>query len=434
MDINSFVIGYKKGKASAPTGGGGSVENANTVTFMSEDGATVLYQLPVLDGNTCADVVAQGIIATPTKNSTAQYDYTYSGWSLTRGGAANQNALFNVTEDRTVYVAYARAVRYYTITFYDGDTVLKTESLAYGTLPSFTPEEKEGYIFQRWEPEIETVKGDATYYAQYVEGITTHNSSWAKISEISEAGLAQNYFAVGDTKEVAIQGKVGVTSIDTTLLVYIIGFDHNSEIEGNGIHFGTFKTTDGKDIALVDHKHGSITGIENYTKYFNMRHNRNSKNASGWRCAMRGDILGSSATDPVNAPTADTLLAALPADLRAVMKPMTKYTDCTGGGTDVEENVVETIDYLPLLAEFEVFGERKYANQYEQNKQKQYEYFAAGGKKTKMRHSSVTSKAYWWTRSPYYGDDKKYCKVNYDGYAGTEESCVPLGVAPIFKV
>ena len=57
-------------------------------------------------------------------------------------------------------------------------------------------------------------------------------------------------------------------------------------------------------------------------------------------------------------------MAALPADLRAVMKPITKYTDNIGGGTNDAGNVTASVDYLPLLAEKEIFGSRTYREQF----------------------------------------------------------------------
>lgn len=452
MDINSFVIGYKKGKAS---GGGGSVENANTVTFMSEDGSTVLYQLQVLDGNTCADVVAQGIIEAPTKDSAVQYDYTFSGWSLTSGGAADSNALVNVTEDRTVYAAFAGAVRYYTITFYDGDTVLKSESLAYGAMPqSFTPE-KEEHIFQYWEPEIEAVTGDAAYYAKFIEQIILENASWAKISELSENGLSENYFAVGDRKKIAVKGKVGTVDFDAIYYVYILGFDHNSELEGTGIHFGTFKdaATGGNDISLYG---GSTSNSSSGIKYFNMSH-WGKYNYGGWAgCDLRYDVLGSTDKAPsgygkaaetgrvgydpsvtcATNPVPNTLMAALPEDLRAVLKPMTKYTDNTGGSNETAEMVTATIDYLPLLAEFEIYGSRLKANQYEPNKQAQYAYYAAGASRVKISsNSGITGSSFLWLTRSVWGTSKDdFVNIDNRGYQYVKESWTSSHISPIFKV
>jgi hypothetical protein len=126
-------------------------------------------------------------------------------------------------------------------------------------------------------------------------------------------------------------------------------------------------------------------------------------------------------------------MAALPSDLRAVMKPMTKYSDNTGNSGDTEEKVTVTTDYLPLLAEFEIFGARKYANSYEQNKQKQYDYFVAGNSKQKYRHSETGSGSYWWERSTY--TYKEYfSSVTGSGQPAGDGVSTASGVAPIFKV
>ncbi|MCI6176846.1 helix-turn-helix transcriptional regulator, partial [bacterium] len=47
----------------------------------------------------------------PSKASTAQYSYSFTGWSLTAGGSANAKALKAITVDRKVYAAYSKTVR-----------------------------------------------------------------------------------------------------------------------------------------------------------------------------------------------------------------------------------------------------------------------------------------------------------------------------------
>ena len=59
-------------------------------------------------------------------------------------------------------------------------------------------------------------------------------------------------------------------------------------------------------------------------------------------------------------------------------------------------------DYLFDLSEFEVFGARSYANQYEQNYQLQYDYYKAGNTKIANNHTAVTTAVWWGLRSPYY--------------------------------
>ena len=127
-------------------------------------------------------------------------------------------------------------------------------------------------------------------------------------------------------------------------------------------------------------------------------------------------------------------MAALPSDLRAVMQPMTIYTDNTGGGSDNASYVTKTTDYLPLLAEYEIFGTRTYANSAEKNYQAQYAYYSAGNSKVKYRHSATGSTAWWWGRSPYYIGSNGFCVVGTNGGANISGAGSSFGVAPAFRV
>ena len=268
-----------------------------------------------------------------------------------------------------------------------------------------------------------------------------NDNSWETIRGISDAGTGANYWSVGDRKAVTVNGTVGTQAVNGTYYAYIIGFNHNSSKEGNGITFGTFKTalSGGTDICLVD---GNYSGYStNGTKYFNLNHSSNT-NAGGWKgCDLRYDVLGSTNTNDGDAtattttnPVANTLMAALPSDLRAVMQPMTIYTDNTGGGSDNASYVTKTTDYLPLLAEYEIFGIRAYANSAEKNYQAQYAYYSAGNSKMKYRHSATGSTAWWWGRSPFYNNNSYFCLVNTNGDAAINGARYSGGVAPAFRV
>ena len=115
------------------------------------------------------------------------------------------------------------------------------------------------------------------------------------------------------------------------------------------------------------------------------------------------------------------------------MQPVTKYTDNTAnGGGNVQTYVTATTDYLFLLAEFEVFGTRSYANSYEQNYQAQYDYYKAGNSRVAYNHSAVSTAVWWWLRSPLYNYDAHFQYVDTDGTNNFYAANYCAGVRPGF--
>ena len=160
--------------------------------------------------------------------------------------------------------------------------------------------------------------------------------------------------------------------------------------------------------------------------------NQSNTNSGGWNGSyMRKTVLGNSGT-PSN-PPANSLLAALPSDLRAVMKGTTKYTDNTGGGSDNASYVTSTTDYLFLLAEFEVWGTRYGANSAEQNYQKQYDYFKAGNSRVAYNHSNTASAVWWWLRSPNCNHSSYFRYVHADGSHNNYHAYYSAGVRAGFS-
>ena len=163
MDIKSFVLGLQKGKSM----GGGSSADVRYVTFIGADG-TELYKKAVAVGDDCVDIAAKGLISTPTKEMTVAEVYTYSGWSLTEGGAASSSALTNVTEDRTVYAAFTASARLYAARFLIDDDVISESQVAYRAkaTPPTNPT-KDGYIFVSWTPSDFTIYEDTDFISNW---------------------------------------------------------------------------------------------------------------------------------------------------------------------------------------------------------------------------------------------------------------------------
>ena len=256
---------------------------------------------------------------------------------------------------------------------------------------------------------------------------TLNSNSWATIKAVSDAGQGANYWDVGDTKQITINGKVGNTNISNLAInVFIIGFNHNASREGsNRIHFKIGKIGN-TQVGLCDSEYGNYTSTSGA---FTM--NTSNTNSGGWANShMRKTVLGSDASP--TSPRANTLLAALPADLRAVMKPITKYSDNTGGGNNTASYVTSTTDYLPLLSEFEYHGTQTYANSAEQNFQQQYAYYQAGNSKVHYKHNATGTAANAWCRSVYATNTNYFCRVNTNGNANNSNASISWAVAAGF--
>ena len=254
--------------------------------------------------------------------------------------------------------------------------------------------------------------------------------TWEQVSTIVGAGLASNYFSVGDTKTITINGTVGTTTFSNLFIdAFILGINHNARVEGeNLIHFGLGKIG-GVDVCLVDSSYDS-----NATSSGKFAMNTGATNAGGWASShMRKTVLGSDANS--DSPTANTLLAALSAELNVVLKSITKYTDNTAnGGGNNASYVTPTTDYLPLLSEIEMRGNYSYANSAENNYQKQYDYYKAGNSKIKHKHSSTTTVAEWWLRTANNSTNYNFCTMGDDGTPRIRYANRSYGLAPVFAV
>ena len=254
------------------------------------------------------------------------------------------------------------------------------------------------------------------------------DNDWATIREVSSAGLGANYWAVGDMKEITINGKVGNhTFSNLKINAFILGFNHNASKEGNNlIHFqiGKMGTT---AVALCDSQYNSSGSSAGF------RMNTSNTNSGGWNGSyMRKTLLGNTGTP--TSPISNSMMAALPSDLRAVMQSVTKYTDNTGGGSDNASYVTATKDYLFLLAEFEAFGTRYGANSAEQNYQLQYDYYKAGNSRVAYNHSAVSTAVWWWLRSPSYRYSYCFRYVFTGGCAYHYYAYYSAGMRPGFAV
>lgn len=409
---------------------GGTTSGTNAGSYNATFTPTTDYRWS--DGTTTAKTVAWSIgKATGTltvSKSTVNLNPNVLTDTFTIGG--NHDGTISVVSNNTGIATVSRSGNTVTVSHVNRTTGSTTITVSCTAGTNYTA------------PANKTVNVEA----KFVSAVLNEND-WSVIRDVSDASEGSNYWAVGDRKAVTVNGTVGTQAINGTYYVYILGFNHNSSREGTGITFGTFKTalSGGTDICLIDSHYNSYsTGGQ---KWFNMNHSSNT-NSGGWKgCDLRYDVLGSTNVNNGDAtatcatsPVSGTLMAALPSDLRAVMKPMNIYTDNTGGGSNNASYVTKSVDYLPLLAECEIFGDgygysgSGYANDAEKNYQQQYQYYKNGNSKVKYRHSSTSSTAYWWERSPICNGSYYFCSVVTGGSANYTDARYSIGLAPAFRV
>ena len=256
--------------------------------------------------------------------------------------------------------------------------------------------------------------------AAFVSSVLNDND-WATIRQVSDNGQGQNYWSIGDRKAEPLNGTVGSLTLNGTYYPFIVDFDHNKSKESPNAHTITFQfaksaLTGGADIAFVDGRYNSAGSFAAF------RMNTTNINSGGWTGSYMKKTL------------MPAFKSACSAALRAVIKPVTIYSDNVGGGSNTVTNVTASSEEFYLPAEFEVHGARSYANSAEQNYQTQLAYYKAGNSKVKYKHKATGTAAAVWCRSAHCYNSVDFCYVGTSGDANTTGAYSSLGVAPLCNV
>ncbi|MGN1060785.1 MAG: InlB B-repeat-containing protein [Candidatus Coproplasma sp.] len=163
-----------------------------TYTFYNDDGTTVIKTATINSGET---IVAPD---NPTKTATAQYSYTFDGWYTAVSGGTKVTTFGAISADVNYYARFTQTLNQYTYTFYDSDgtTVIKTETVDYGTT-IVAPDEptKENYTFDGWftaasggtqVTDFGTISADVSYYAHWSAVITEYTADGTYALNLSQ--------------------------------------------------------------------------------------------------------------------------------------------------------------------------------------------------------------------------------------------------------
>ena len=203
------------------------------LTFMNADGTAIKdkkgnpYVQYVDQGGKAIDPIASGEIDIPTVPSTAQYNYTFSGW---------EGIDENVLNDRTVTAKYTTSIRTYKVRWLkQSGVVLKTlNDVEYGSCveydgdyPTMTDNE-DAYIyniFVGWDKSTGFITGDTDVYAKWstqnglpAAGTDLKDMTPVQIYAIATAGKANDYFEQTDYFDVRVGQDFSFTNVEESML------------------------------------------------------------------------------------------------------------------------------------------------------------------------------------------------------------------------
>lgn len=161
---------------------------------------TLLYQTIIPIGQKAIDPVALGLISKPTRPSDTSSSYTYVGW----------DRLPIIEQDTTIRATFAPTTRYYTISFYNGSTLLESKQVPFGAYPSYSgeiPDAPSGQIYAGWSPMIKKVDGDQRYNLLYASSQIVEeeiSDSWTTILASIRDGSFVNKYKRGNFKKMTM--------------------------------------------------------------------------------------------------------------------------------------------------------------------------------------------------------------------------------------
>lgn len=204
--------------------------------------------------------------------------------------------------------------------------------------------------------------------------------SWADINVVGQAGAAPNVFQRGDTKNITINGE--------TITLRLEDFNHDDLAAG-----GKAKMT-----FLMQNLLAAT---------YNM--NASNTNVGGWNSsAMRTRM--------------STFLNQLPADLRAVIKPVVKKTTAGNQATSIQ-NTTDSL-WIPSAKEVGLLTtDAGYSGE-----GTQYPLFTDNASRIKKLSNGGGSVNSWWTRSPNAGNATYFVCVYTSGANYSYSASSPYGV------
>ena len=367
---------------------------SSVLTYASYDGTTIYKTVTCLDG-----VPQDTAPANPTREPTAANTFTFVGWSKSMNATtADADAQTDVIADRIIYAAYTAQARTYTVRFYNGSTLLETDtgvpyggSTTYnGTTPVSPDGSAEDYPFEGWKPAPTNIQGDTSCYAQFgspVEDVEITDSWDTIIANIDNGTYAAKY-KIGNYKPLDL-------GTEGTINMQIVAFDADNLASGGKAPI----TWISKELLATEHTmNTSNKTVDGETAY----------TAGGWEHSdMRTYLKG-------------TIKPLIPETVKNAIVPVTKVSATYTGGAIVVDGQTTTDDvWIP--SNHEIIS----TNTLFESTGVVYDViFKASASRIKNRNGS---ESWWWLRSA--NNPYSFRSVRNNGNGGSKDAHIDNGIA-----
>lgn len=308
----------------------------STLTLKTWDGSSTVATI------TCYNGVPQSTIPTPpsrSNSSDGHYSYTAVGWNTSQDAQTNDpTCVQNVTADRTVYAAYSKTVRKYTVTYVrasgDGGGTLQTisnvdwgtsitaASRYTGATPTTTQGSATDYPFEGWEPASATVTGNTTFTAKFGSAVEVAEitDSWDTIIANIDNGTYSSVYKIGNYKPLDL-------GTEGTINMQIVAMDAD-ELASGGYAPLTFIGMELLNTKEIMYNSTSATGVN-------------------W------------STSNVRTRLSDVILPLVPYNVRTRIQTVKKYSSIYENGQILKNGLV-TNDMLWIPSAQEILGGSSY--------------------------------------------------------------------------
>jgi uncharacterized repeat protein (TIGR02543 family) len=380
--------------------------NASTIAFEENSGTAT----PDLTG------VTDQIITDRNMPNITRVGYTLDGWYAASDFSGAVVTQLPATYPVTGITYYAKwTINTYTISFNsNGGSAVGLKVATHGatiTAPSqptkanafFDAWYKDAGLTQLWNFSTDVVTSNTTIYAKWTDlppaGSPLSAYTWPEIQLISEAGKGDEYFNVGDTKDLTLS-----TGEVLTMSIYDFAHDNKADNSGKaGITFGTKH--------LMANNRAINPG--NNTNYYGWE----GSDIRGWMNGISTTYAGTNYTSGTT-----SLYSQLPAEIQSAIKPVKKLTS---GGYNNNVLVTST-DKIFAFSEVELHGTTYYSITGEGTK---YSIFTDNASRVKKMSNGSGGVNYYWGRSPYSGNTNFFTLVNTDGSYDHNYAHATYGVA-----